>query len=502
MSPELRRCPHADFKAQRYIADNFYRRGDGTLVYFFTPEELDDLFTQAGLIKRQNHVDKRLVVNRAKQVKMYRRWMQCKYVKEPIKSGMRLESECQAYKQNKRQLLRLCCETLKHRPYIEKVLSVPSVSKTIARGGLAHVHKSEALLPVVLAYEVLFSKQTKGDKMVKKLLGPAYEAIKNEDARLRSEGVTPESTVAKSRGDFIPRYVRVNTLKASFDDVTHHLEADGWTVVRLKPKISPSKYRKLVAALKHPKVYVDPHVENLLIFPKDTDLHDWELAREGALVLQDKASCLSAFVLSPEPSSSAMDVCAAPGMKTSHLAAIMQNKGVIHAFDKDPGRANTLKEMLEKAGATMATARQQDFLRVYVVDKRYADVEYVIVDPPCSGSGIVKRGDYLDESEVVDEKRIRKLANIQAMLLKHALKLPNIKRLVYSTCSIHEMENEGVVAEALSEPSIAERFELVDPLPTWRHRGVASCEFGEKCLRADPETDLTNGFFVALFQAK
>ncbi|KAH7687933.1 hypothetical protein AAVH_40513, partial [Aphelenchoides avenae] len=81
---------------------------------------------------------------------------------------------------NKRQLLRLCCETLKHRPYIEKVLSVPSVSKTIARGGLAHVHKSEALLPVVLAYEVLFSKQTKGDKMVKKLLGPAYEAIKNE----------------------------------------------------------------------------------------------------------------------------------------------------------------------------------------------------------------------------------------------------------------------------------------------------------------------------------
>uniref|UniRef100_A0A914HWZ8 Large ribosomal subunit protein mL44 n=1 Tax=Globodera rostochiensis TaxID=31243 RepID=A0A914HWZ8_GLORO len=430
------------FKSSRLIRPNLYRRGDDTLVYFFTTEEMDALFKEAGLEKIQNFMDKRLVVNRAKR--------------------------------NKKILLKLCCEVAKHRPWLQKLACRPAVKVFIARQNDKNPTRA-----LVLIFELLFGKwkdklPTGGGKDKQRLatLRGLKGVLQEEANLLQTESVSPESLVPSVfSASLLPRYVRVNTNRTSFSQAVEQLERDGWRLRRLKKGITPSKYRKLVSNLERPKVYADPHIDDLLIFPRGVDLHDYCLVVEGALILQDKASCLSAFVLQPEPGASAMDVCAAPGMKTTHLAAIMQNRGKIWAFDRDQKRVELMRQIIDKTGTNIVNEACIDFLRVNLLDAKYKKVKFVVVDPPCSGSGMAKRGEHFDEFEKPDEQRVKALANLQVMLLKHAFRLPSLQRLVYSTCSVHWPENEGVILEVLSIPAISNRFRLINALPQWRHRG-------------------------------
>jgi putative methyltransferase len=132
----------------------------------------------------------------------------------------------------------------------------------------------------------------------------------------------------------------------------------------------------------------------------------------------------------------------------------------------------------------------------------YYKVEYILLDPSCSGSGMVNRLKYGDTQteQHKDEKRLWNLEALQRKMLLHAMSFANVKRIVYSTCSIHQEENENVVLYALK--NCQDRFVLDHVHPQWTNRGIC-IETGfnlEYCVRTDMKQNMTNGFFIACFK--
>jgi putative methyltransferase len=304
----------------------------------------------------------------------------------------------------------------------------------------------------------------------------------------------------------------------------------------------------------------DPLLPELLLFPPGTDLHAHPLVRSGALILQSRASCLPARALAPKPGWTVLDACAAPGNKTTHLAALVgggaaadsknKKQARVLAFDRDPRRLELLRRNVERAGASsIVRAERADFLALDPLAPQFAAVRAVLLDPSCSGSGTAAArqlagGGLLSSSagvgpteeeeeknaaaaedggaEPAADERVEQLARFQATALKHALKFPKCERVSYSTCSVYRRENEAVVAEVLADSEVAAAgWRLADPFPSmrgggggkskekagvapmygrrgWPHPGLPAGQ--ERLLvRTDAALDGTDGFFVALF---
>lgn len=168
-----------------------------------------------------------------------------------------------------------------------------------------------------------------------------------------------------------------------------------------------------------------------------------DIFKKGYFSIQDESAALPVLLLAPHPGDTVIDMCAAPGGKTTHIAELMSNQGTIIAMDKYEYKLSLIKQSCERLGLTNVNA--------IVADSAHFEntpVDKVLVDAPCSGLGVLRKKPDIKWKREQDD--ITKLTNLQERLLENAAKLvkPN-GILVYSTCTTEPEENEQMVQSFL-----------------------------------------------------
>jgi 16S rRNA (cytosine967-C5)-methyltransferase len=216
------------------------------------------------------------------------------------------------------------------------------------------------------------------------------------------------------------------------------------------------------------------------------DVHGSLLFEAGALTPQSRASMLVARVLDPQPGERVLDLCAAPGAKATHAAALMGNEGSVIAVEKHAGRTRAMAENCERLGAGIVDARQGDSREVI----ERAGFDRVLLDPPCSDLGTLQARP--DVRWRKDAATVDRLATEQEALLEAAAEqLRADGTLVYSTCTISPRENEErMVAFLDSHPDFA-ADDLSAVYPAYAHPDDG------RFLQLLPHRHGTDGFFIA-----
>ncbi|KAI8991385.1 S-adenosyl-L-methionine-dependent methyltransferase [Mycotypha africana] len=413
---------------------------------------------------------------------------------------------------DKKKMYALVCETLKYKQVLNEIIDASKIC-VIEK-------KLKRSLAMVLIHDLLFTKRgitVRNDVPLKQCVIRHQTRLKSELTKIKvKRGVSSnEDLVSQKVKDaiLIPRYARVNEHKTTVEKAVESFQKEGYLLV---------EYPEDLRNLKTNEFCLDRHLRDMLVFHPRTDFHAHALYLSGDIILQDKASCFPAHVCQVPEGAHAIDACAAPGNKTSHLSALMRNTGKIWAFDLDSRRLNLLKRLTNKAGCKNIMPIHGSFLDTDPNDAKFAQVEYLMLDPSCSGSGIISRLDHLVDDEGSTEndssnsnnsndqtrqERLKNLSDFQISIIEHAMKFPNAKRIVYSTCSIHTEENEHVVNTILKNNPNFELAPYDSILPTWSRRGLVE-EFGgnqdlaKRVVRTSPAEDLTNGFFVSCFVRK
>ena len=415
-----------------------------------------------------------------------------------------------------------------------------------------------------LAISITKYKARLSSEFTRLRLRAGYATLEAYRNYINSRVETPDGTDNENSTQRI-RWVRVNTLLSNVKDQLSS------TFARIQVETAPAEPSEHLrtGSISDDVIHVDYHVPDLLAIPRSVELTRSSAYQKGHLILQDKASCFPALLLDVAAfTGDIIDACAAPGNKTTQIAALIRKhdttgttKRKIWAMERDQKRAETLRKMVNLAGAPDSVSIQagQDFLLLDAQNEKWQGVGGLLLDPSCTGSGMLNRQDkfnlvqprrkasarsksskrattaseastisadrpttsasHLEQEKDQLSKRIQALSHLQLKMLRHAFRFPSANRVVYSTCSVFVEENEHVVIAALSAPEakangwrILKRQEQVPRLSKWEMRGdrnvVASLmedhasaqDVAEACIRCPKGgVQATIGFFVAGF---
>lgn len=176
---------------------------------------------------------------------------------------------------------------------------------------------------------------------------------------------------------------------------------------------------------------------------REEEIRKLEIYENGEIYLQSLSSMLPPIILEPKEGENILDMAAAPGGKTTQMAALTNNKAFITAVEKNKIRAERLKYNLQKQGVGCVNVMLEDARKL----SDFFSFDKILLDAPCSGSGTMSIFD-----KNFNEELIKRSSKTQEELLKKALKiLKPGGEMVYSTCSILKQENEDILSKVLTK---------------------------------------------------
>jgi len=272
--------------------------------------------------------------------------------------------------------------------------------------------------------------------------------------------------------------LRANGLKSNVDEVRKAIEKEG--IISKQTPFSPWGLR----------------------LPAGTAIQSLASFTRGLIEVQDEGSQLAALVTDARPGQQVVDLCAGAGGKTLALAAMMENRGQIHAFDSDARRLKPLAGRVQRAGVRNVQAHARDDEGEARLTTLKGRCDIVLVDAPCSGSGTWRRDPSLPWR--LTAERLGALVGTQGKLLAEAATLLRPGgRIVYVTCSLLPQENEAVIARFLERNKA---FEII-PYEEFLKEKVRSdlppsYSSDTRFLQLGPARHGTDGFFVAALRLR